>query len=70
MIYFAVGYEKFRFVFANTAVVVTFVVLLFTNSKIFKFLRAQVRQWDMHASAEGTSNATTAEVQNELILVD
>ena len=88
MIYFAVGYEKFRFVFANTAVVVTFQVLLFTNSKIFKFLRAQVRQWDMHAcmrrlrsisvnlhqistsSAEGTSDTATAEVQNELILVD
>ena len=53
MIYFAVGYDKFRFVFANTAVVVTFAVLLFTNSKIFKFLRTQVRQWDnLHDSTE------------------
>ena len=53
MIYFAVGYDKFRFVFANTAVVVTFVVLLFTNSKIFKFLRAQVKQWDnLHDNTE------------------
>ena len=44
---FAVGYEKFWFVFSNTTVVVTFVVLIFTNSKIIKFLRAQVRQyWD------------------------
>ena len=32
MIYFVEGYDKFLFVFANTAVVVTF-VLLFTNSK-------------------------------------
>ena len=53
MIYFAVGYDKFRFVFANTAVVVTFVVLLFTNSKIFKFLLAQVKQWDnLHDNTE------------------
>jgi len=53
MIYFAVGYDKFRFVFANTAVVVTFVLLLFTNSKIFKFSRAQVRQWDnLHNNTE------------------
>ena len=41
--YFVVGYNKFRFIFANTAVAVTFFVLLFTNSKIFSFLRAQVR---------------------------
>lgn len=57
MIYFAVGYDKFRFVFANTAVVVTFVVLLFTNSKIFKFLRAQVKQWDnLHDNTEEASD--------------
>ena len=46
MLYFAVGYNRFRFVFANTAVAVTFVVLIFTNAKIFKYLRAQVSQWD------------------------
>ena len=53
-IYFAVGYEKFRFDFSNTAVVVTFVVLIFTISKIFKFLRVQVRRyWDnLHNRAE------------------
>ena len=44
--YFAVGYKKLRFIFANAAVVVTFFVLLFTNSKIFSFLRIQVNQWD------------------------
>ena len=53
MIYFAVGYDKFRFIFANTAVAVTFVVLIFTNTKIFKFLRSQVKQWDsLHDSTE------------------
>lgn len=53
MIYFAVGYNKFLFIVANTALVVTFVVLLFTSVKIFKFLRAQVKQWDnLHDSSE------------------
>ena len=46
MIYFIVGFNKFRFVFANTAVAVTFAVLIFTNAKIFKYLRYQVQQWD------------------------
>ena len=53
MIYFAVGYNKFRFIFANTAIAVTFVVLIFTNTKIFKYLRLQVSQWDsLHDSTE------------------
>ena len=53
MLYFAVGYNRFRFVFVNTAVAVTFVVLIFTNSKIFRYLRAQVSQWDnLHDSTE------------------
>ena len=44
MIHFIVGYNKFRLVFANTAVAVTFSVL--TNPKNFKYLRYQVQQWD------------------------
>ena len=53
MIYFIVGYNKFRFVFANTAVALTFAVLIFTNAKIFKYLRFQVQQWDnLHDSTE------------------
>lgn len=53
MIYFAVGYNKFLFMVANTALVFTFVILLFTSVKIFKFLRAQVKQWDnLHDSSE------------------
>ena len=52
-IYFVVGYNKFRFVFANTAVTVTFAALIFTNVKIFKYLREQVHQWDnFHDSTE------------------
>ena len=53
LIYFVVGYNKFRFVFANTVIAVTFAVMIFTNVKIFKYLRCQVRQWDaMHDSTE------------------
>ena len=53
MIYFAVGYNRFRFIFANTAIAVTFAVLIFTNAKIFKYLRCQVSQWDsLHDSSE------------------
>lgn len=53
MIYFIVGYNKFRFVFANTAIAITLAVLIFTNAKIFKYLRYQVQQWDdLHDSTE------------------
>lgn len=53
LIYFLVGYDNFRFVFANTAVAVAFGVLIFTNVKIFKFLRREVRHWDrVHDSTE------------------
>ena len=53
LIYFIVGYNRFRFVFASTAVAVTFAVLIFTNVKIFKYLRHQVRHWDnLHDSTE------------------
>ena len=46
LIYFVVGYNKFRFVFANTAVADSFAVLIFTNTKISKQLRRQVHRWD------------------------
>lgn len=46
MIYYALGYNRFRFIFANTAVATALAVLIFTNAKIFKFLRRQVDQWD------------------------
>ena len=52
LIYFKVGLNIYRFVFANTAIVVTFVVLLFTHAKIVSSLRAQVRKWDdLHDSS-------------------
>lgn len=44
-IYLIVGDNKFRFVFANTAIAVTFAVLTFTNVKICKYLRCQIHTW-------------------------
>ncbi|KAJ7331687.1 hypothetical protein OS493_019281 [Desmophyllum pertusum] len=50
---FAVGYNKFRFVLANTAIAVTFAVLIFTNVKIFKYLRETGSPMDnFHDSTE------------------
>ena len=52
LIYFKVGLNIYRFVFANTTIVVTFVVLLFTHAKIVSSFRAQVRKWDdLHDSS-------------------
>ena len=45
-LYFRVGYLNFSFVFINTSVVASFVVLVVTYVRMFKTLRAQVRQWD------------------------
>ena len=45
-LYFSVGYLKYQFFFAITAVVTTFVVLCLTYVKVFKSLRNQVRTWD------------------------
>ncbi|EDO46796.1 predicted protein [Nematostella vectensis] len=46
LIYLEVGYIAYTFVFANTAVLATFGVLVFTYVKVFQSLRAQVLQWD------------------------
>lgn len=46
LIYFRVGLNIHRFVFANTAIVITFAVLLFTHVKIVRSFRSQVRKWD------------------------
>ena len=45
-IYLIVGDNKFRFIFANTAIAITFTVLTFTNVKIFKYLRCQIHRWN------------------------
>ena len=45
-LYFKVGYLKYQFFFANTAVVSTFAVLCLTYAKVFKVFKNQVKHWD------------------------
>ena len=45
-IYFAVGYDIYRFVFGNSAILATFIVMAFTYRRIFKTIKARVKQWD------------------------
>lgn len=45
-LYFKVGYLKYQFFFANTAVVSTFAVLCLTYVKVFKAFKSQVKHWD------------------------
>ena len=53
MIYFIVGYNRFRFIFANTAVAVTIIELIFTNTKILKHLQHHIQQWgDLQENTE------------------
>lgn len=51
--YLYLGFFHYAFLFANTAVVLTFVVLLFAYIRIYKIFRRQVREWDsLHDSTE------------------
>ena len=53
MIFFIVGYNRFRFIFANTTVAVTIIELIFTNTKILKHLQHHIQQWgDLHENTE------------------
>lgn len=52
-LYFEVGYLKYQFFFANTAVVSTFVVLCLTYAKVFQTFKNQVKNWDaLHSGPE------------------
>ena len=56
-LYFEVGYLKYQFFFANTAVVSTFAVLCLTYAKVFQTFRAQVKNWDdLHSGPDSDSN--------------
>jgi len=51
--YLYLGFFHYAFLFANTAVVLTFLVLLFAYVRIYKIFRRQVREWDsLHDSTE------------------
>ena len=55
--YFEVGYLRYAFVFANTAVALTLVIFLFTYVRTVRAMRAQVSQWDgMRQSSQSEDN--------------
>lgn len=66
--YFLVGYNKFRFIFANSAIAVTFAVLIFTSIKILKYLRLQVEQWE-HSAAKRQAATREKHITKVLIVV-
>ena len=46
LIYFKIGYLRYAFVFANTAVALTLLIFLFTYVRTLRAMRTQVSQWD------------------------
>lgn len=51
--YLYLGFIHYAFLFANTAVVMTFAVLLLAYVRIYKTFRRQIREWDnLHDSTE------------------
>ena len=57
-LYFQIGYLKYSFFFANTAVVTTFAVLCLTCAKVFKIFRHQVQNSDALHEVDGRDNNT------------
>ena len=45
-VYFHVGYIGFCFLFGNTTIVLTFIVLLFAYIRVYRIFKIQVKQWD------------------------
>lgn len=65
-LYFQVGYLKYQFFFANTAVVATFTVLCLTYAKVFKSFKHQIKHWDsLHDSHESDNYAKMRAVKWE-----
>lgn len=57
-LYFEVGYLKYQFVFANTAVVSTFLILCLTYAKVFQTFKQQVKNCDeLHEGRESKNRA-------------
>lgn len=45
-VYLKVGYLQYAFVFANTAIALTFIIFLFTYAGFLRSMRAQVLEWE------------------------
>lgn len=53
-VYFKVGYLVYAFVFANTAVALTFIIFLFTYTRVMRGMRAQVQEWELLRNSSQT----------------
>ncbi|XP_078359633.1 D(5)-like dopamine receptor [Oculina patagonica] len=62
-IYFATGFYLFAFLFANTAVITTFVIVTFSYCRIYFKLRAQVARWRSFCQDHVASKAMAMEKQ-------
>ncbi|XP_078374173.1 adenosine receptor A2a-like [Oculina patagonica] len=65
-LYFQVGYLKYQFFFANTAVVATFTVLCLTYAKVFKTLKHKVKNCDaLHGGNDRDNHAKLRAIKLE-----
>lgn len=65
-LYFEVGYLKYQFFFANTAVVSTFAVLCLTYAKVFQSFKKQVKNWDeLHSGPDSENYAKMRSIKWE-----
>ena len=56
-VYLLIGYLTYAFVFAHTAILATFLIMLFTYLKIVRALKDQILQWEMTESGSADSQA-------------
>ena len=56
-VYLPIGYLTSAFVFAHTAILATFLIMLFTYLKIARALKHQILQWDMTERGSADSQA-------------
>ena len=56
-VYLLIGYLTYAFVFAHTAILATFLIMLFTYLKIVRALKHQILQWEMTESGSDDSQA-------------
>lgn len=62
-IYFATGFYVFAFIFANTAVIITFVIVTFSYCRIYHKLKTQVTRWRSFCQDHMASKAIAIEKQ-------
>ena len=63
--YISTGYLKYTFVFAHTAILATFLIMLFTYSKIVRALKQQIQQWEIEDSGSADSQAKKEAIKRE-----